>query len=217
MTLCGRTKYYRYYYTYLFHVHIQNTPLRGMGFFWPQSISGITESKNGHGDTSSDTAVSLKKGDFITPSVNPFFKRKTAAWFHFKPPLGHLYFDEPARTQSPIQRFFYMPLGDLPAKSLSNRLNWTLSHFVSNVLKYSKIFLLSCTIPFFSQVWWNNCISSSFLLLTIWYCIPELCIYPYPTSSTQFGTICYLATRSPPLILYSQNKTSKCHVSKMQR
>ena len=39
----------------------------------------------------------------------------------------------------------------------------------------------------------------------------------YPTSSTQFGTICYLATKSPPLILYSQNKTSKCHVSKMQR
>ena len=27
----------------------------------------------------------------------------------------------------------------------------------------------------------------------------------------------YLATKSPPLILYSQNKTSKCHVSKMQR
>ena len=52
MTLCGRAKYYRYYCTYLFHVHIQNTPLRGMGFFWPQSIRGITESKNGHGDTS---------------------------------------------------------------------------------------------------------------------------------------------------------------------
>ena len=110
----------------------------------------------------------LKKGRlYHTLRKSIFSKRKTAAWFHFKPPLGHLYFDEPARTQSPIQRFFYMPLGDLPAKSLSNRLNWTLSHFVSNVLKYSKIFLLSCTIPFFSQVWWNNCISSSFLLLTI--------------------------------------------------
>ena len=33
MTLCGRAKYYRYYCTYLFHVHVRNTPLRGMGFF----------------------------------------------------------------------------------------------------------------------------------------------------------------------------------------
>ena len=31
--LCGRAKYYRYYCTYLFHVHVRNTPLRGMGFF----------------------------------------------------------------------------------------------------------------------------------------------------------------------------------------
>ena len=36
--------------------------------------------KNGHGDTSSDTAVSLKKGDFNTPPLIHFFKRKTAAW-----------------------------------------------------------------------------------------------------------------------------------------
>ena len=36
--------------------------------------------KNGHSDTSSDTAVSLKKGDFNTPPVIHFFKRKTAAW-----------------------------------------------------------------------------------------------------------------------------------------
>ena len=32
--------------------------------------------KNGHGNTSSDTAVSLKKGDFITPSVNLFFQKE---------------------------------------------------------------------------------------------------------------------------------------------
>ena len=32
--------------------------------------------QNRHGDTSSDTAVSLKKGDFITPSVNPFFQKE---------------------------------------------------------------------------------------------------------------------------------------------
>ena len=36
--------------------------------------------KNGHRDTSSDTAVSLKKGDFNTPPLIHFFKRKTAAW-----------------------------------------------------------------------------------------------------------------------------------------
>ena len=81
--------------------------------------------RKGHGDTSSDTAVSLKKGDFITPSVFSFLKKENGGlkFFISKPPLGHLYFDEPARTQSPIQRFFYMPLGDLPAKSLSNKLN----------------------------------------------------------------------------------------------
>jgi len=32
--------------------------------------------QNGHGNTSSDTAVSLKKGDFTTPPVNPFFQKK---------------------------------------------------------------------------------------------------------------------------------------------
>ena len=32
--------------------------------------------QKGHGDTSSDTAVSLKKGDFNTPSVNPFFQKE---------------------------------------------------------------------------------------------------------------------------------------------
>ena len=37
---------------------------------------GVAKKQKGHGDTSSDTAVSLKKGDFITPSVNPFFQKE---------------------------------------------------------------------------------------------------------------------------------------------
>ena len=37
----------------------------------------VKKDKNRHGDTSSDTAVSLKKGDFNTPSVNPFFQTNT--------------------------------------------------------------------------------------------------------------------------------------------
>ena len=32
--------------------------------------------KNGHGDTSSDTAVSLKKGDFTTPPIDPIFQKE---------------------------------------------------------------------------------------------------------------------------------------------
>ena len=32
--------------------------------------------QNRHGDTSLDTAVSLKKGDFTTPSVDPFFQKE---------------------------------------------------------------------------------------------------------------------------------------------
>ena len=35
----------------------------------------VKKDKNRHGDTSSDTAVSLKKGDFNTPPVNPFFSK----------------------------------------------------------------------------------------------------------------------------------------------
>ena len=34
---------------------------------------GVAKKQKGHGDTSSDTAVSLKKGDFNTPSVISFF------------------------------------------------------------------------------------------------------------------------------------------------
>ena len=32
--------------------------------------------QNGHGNTSSDTAVSLKKGDFTTPPVDPIFQKE---------------------------------------------------------------------------------------------------------------------------------------------
>jgi len=39
---------------------------------------GVAKKQKGHGDTSSDTAVSLKKGDFNTPSVISFFEKKTA-------------------------------------------------------------------------------------------------------------------------------------------
>ena len=37
---------------------------------------GVAKKQKGHGDTSSDTAVSLKKGDFNTPSVIPFFQKE---------------------------------------------------------------------------------------------------------------------------------------------
>ena len=37
---------------------------------------GVAKKPKGHGDTSSDTAVSLKKGDFTTPSVDPIFQKE---------------------------------------------------------------------------------------------------------------------------------------------
>ena len=36
----------------------------------------VVKKQKGHGDTSLDTAVSLKKGDFTTPPVNPFFQKE---------------------------------------------------------------------------------------------------------------------------------------------
>ena len=39
-------------------------------------IMGAIKKQNGHGDTSSDTAVSLKKGDFTTPPVDPIFQKE---------------------------------------------------------------------------------------------------------------------------------------------
>lgn len=35
------------------------------------------EKQNWHGDTSSETAVSLKKGDFTALPVNPFFQKES--------------------------------------------------------------------------------------------------------------------------------------------
>ena len=45
--------------------------------------------RKGHGDTSSDTAVSLKKGDFNTPSVFSFLKKENGGlkFFISKPPF----------------------------------------------------------------------------------------------------------------------------------
>jgi len=39
---------------------------------------GVAKKQKEHGDTSSDTAVSLKKGDFATPTppVNPIFQKE---------------------------------------------------------------------------------------------------------------------------------------------
>ena len=39
-------------------------------------IMNAMKKQNGHGDTSLDTAVSLKKGDFTTPPVDPFFQKE---------------------------------------------------------------------------------------------------------------------------------------------
>ena len=44
----------------------------------------VAKKQKGHGDTSSDTAVSLKKGDFITPSVNPFFQKENGGLISFQ-------------------------------------------------------------------------------------------------------------------------------------
>ena len=43
-----------------------------------------TKKKNGHGDTSSDTAVSLKKGDFTTPPVDPIFQKENGGLISFQ-------------------------------------------------------------------------------------------------------------------------------------
>ena len=60
-----------------------------------------------------DTAVSLKMGDFNTPSVFRFSKESGGLKFTIsKPPHGYLYFVWAHRYQPPKQRFFYLPLGD---------------------------------------------------------------------------------------------------------
>ena len=50
--------------------------MEGLLFFYLVQIMDATKKKNGHGDTSSDTAVSLKKGDFTTPPVDPIFQKE---------------------------------------------------------------------------------------------------------------------------------------------
>jgi hypothetical protein len=42
-------------------------------------IMDAMKKQNRHGDTSSDTAVSLKKGDFTTPPVNPIFQKENGS------------------------------------------------------------------------------------------------------------------------------------------
>ena len=52
--------------------------------------------------------MSLKMGDFNTPSVFRFFKRKRRfEIYYLKPPHGYLYFVRAHRYQPPKQRFFY--------------------------------------------------------------------------------------------------------------
>ena len=78
-----------------------------------------TKKKNGHGDTSSDTAVSLKKGDFTTPPVDPVFQKENGGLKYgiSKPPfcaarpiLAVLLYASAAiiKRKEPINR---MPLG----------------------------------------------------------------------------------------------------------
>ena len=53
-----------------------NIPEGELRFFnWCRSL-GVAKKQKGHSDTSSDTAVSLKKGGFTTPSVNPIFQKE---------------------------------------------------------------------------------------------------------------------------------------------
>jgi len=52
----------------------------------------VKKDKNRHGDTSSDTAVSLKKGDFNTPSVNPFFQKENGGLISFQTAVRPLIF-----------------------------------------------------------------------------------------------------------------------------
>jgi len=40
--------------------------------------------KNKHGDTHFDTAISLKKRDFNTPSESPFLKKENGGFDYFK-------------------------------------------------------------------------------------------------------------------------------------
>lgn len=55
-----------------------------------------------------DTAISSKKGNFNTPSIFSFLKKKTAALIIIsKPPLGRLYSVRRMKTLPPNNGFFY--------------------------------------------------------------------------------------------------------------
>ncbi|MFR3687474.1 MAG: hypothetical protein ACLTXM_20855, partial [Enterococcus sp.] len=59
-----------------------------------------------------DTAVSLNKGDFNTPSVFLFLKKKTAALIVMsKPPLGSLYFVWAHENPTASTTVFLFPFG----------------------------------------------------------------------------------------------------------
>jgi hypothetical protein len=49
----------------------------------------VVKKQKGHGDTSLDTAVSLKKGDFTTPPVDPILQKENGGLKYniSKPPL----------------------------------------------------------------------------------------------------------------------------------
>ena len=66
--------------------------MEGLRFFSLVQIMDAMRKQNGHGDTSSDTAVSLKKGDFITPSVNPFFQKENGGLISFQTAVRPLIF-----------------------------------------------------------------------------------------------------------------------------
>ena len=79
MALYGRKQIKFLLHDVQFHIQSRTAPSEGLRFFLLVQIMDAAKKKNGHSDTSSDTAVSLKKGDFNTPPLIHFFKRKTAA------------------------------------------------------------------------------------------------------------------------------------------
>jgi len=48
--------------------------------------------QNRNGDTSSDTAVSLKKGDFTAPPVDPIFQKENGGLISFQTAVRSLIF-----------------------------------------------------------------------------------------------------------------------------
>ena len=54
--------------------------------------------------------MSLKKGDFNTPPVNPFFRKENGGFDFSKPPLGCYIILGAQILTRPKQRFFYYPV-----------------------------------------------------------------------------------------------------------